>query len=528
MNIIITRIKILIYSLVLLISFLVNSYSNEIDLSNTSDMKDRRLACKIFFESLSKSKNNEVRNFYTFQVWDDYGFYLKEVFDEKDGFKIFKDKNDNLVVGSIYNYITASKINTGDSILSINDKKIKTEKEFLGFLYDKEIKEIKIKLLDNNNNEYEIKLEKTANDYRRVLYRVLNFNITDIDIKKGSYDLSIRHNFAYSYTTTFNNSKKNHPILDTAIGTLIYYNDDQKSHMFHICKINEATIKDETILLPERGFLINNVLRNDTDLETINRLVTPYHTLIGNDENEVSVTTEKFNVFKIKNNFNLKSFPFDKQVIKYQVIDNAYLLESRNIGQSHLTYLALNKFMAEDDIPGWKKLSYKLENQPFKTATQYTGTYSDSYVISIELERKPGYYIFKVIFPILLILLICWSVVWVDPKELEARLTITIVCLLSLIAYNFVIDSELPKLEYLTVLDWIILISYIYATIPNLLSIISFRLLKTNLPLGDKIEQLSKRYGLASYIFLIVFIVALNANTNFEHSSSLLSWMAPR
>ena len=62
----------------------------------------------------------------------------------------------------------------------------------------------------------------------------------------------------------------------------------------------------------------------------------------------------------------------------------------------------------------------------------------------------------------------------------------------------------------------------------NLLSIISFRLLKTNLPLGEKIEQLSKRYGLASYIILIVFIVALNANTNFEHSSSLLSWMAPR
>ena len=522
------KIKLFIFTLILFASFSVNSYSSEIDLSNTSEMKDRRLACKTFFESLSKSKNNEVRNFYTFQVWDDYGFYLKEVFDEKDGFKIFKDKNDNLVVGSIYNYITASKINTGDSILLINDKKIKTEKDFLDILSNKEIKEIRINLLDDDNNEYEIKLIKNANDYRKVLYRVLNFNITDIDIKKGSYDLSIRHNFAYSYTTKFNGSKKNHPILDTAIGTLVYYNDDQKKHMFHICKINEATIKDETILLPERGFLINNVLRNDTDLETIKRDVTPYHTLIGNDENEVSVSTEKFNVFKIKNNFNLKSFPFDKQVIKYQVIDNAYLLETRTIGQSHFTYLALNKFMAEDDIPGWKKISYKLENQPFKTATQYTGTYSDSYVVSIELERKPGYYIFKVIFPILLILLICWSVVWVDPKELEARLTITIVCLLSLIAYNFVIDSELPKLEYLTVLDWIILISYIYATIPNLLSIISFRLLKTNLPLGDKIEQLSKRYGLASYIFLIVFIVALNANTNIEHSSSLLSWMAPR
>ena len=47
-------------------------------------------------------------------------------------------------------------------------------------------------------------------------------------------------------------------------------------------------------------------------------------------------------------------------------------------------------------------------------------------------------------------------------KELEARLTITIVCLLSLIAYNFVIDADLPKLEYLTIMDYIILVSYIY------------------------------------------------------------------
>ena len=34
---------------------------------------------------------------------------------------------------------------------------------------------------------------------------------------------------------------------------------------------------------------------------------------------------------------------------------------------------------------------------------------------------------------------------------------------------NHSTDSELPKLEYLTVMDWIILISYVYATIPNFL-----------------------------------------------------------
>ena len=132
----------------------------------------------------------------------------------------------------------------------------------------------------------------------------------------------------------------------------------------------------------------------------------------------------------------------------------------------------------------------------------------------------------KTIGKIILILMVCWSVVWVDPKELEARLTITIVCLLSLIAYNFVIDSELPKLEYLTVLDWIVLISYVYATVPNFLSIISFRLQKTNLKMSNKLEQISKRYGLSSYVLSIFLIVLLNANLNPDNSSSLISWMA--
>ena len=121
---------------------------------------------------------------------------------------------------------------------------------------------------------------------------------------------------------------------------------------------------------------------------------------------------------------------------------------------------------------------------------------------------------------------VCWLVVWIDPKELEARLTVTIVCLLSLIAYNFVIDSELPKLEYLTVLDWIILTSYIYAVIPNILSVVSFRLLKTNQLLGNNIEKLSTRYGVLSYFLVILLIILINANINPNNSTAIISWMA--
>ena len=94
--------------------------------------------------------------------------------------------------------------------------------------------------------------------------------------------------------------------------------------------------------------------------------------------------------------------------------------------------------------------------------------------------------------PIILILMVCWSSVFIAAKELESKLTITIVPL-SLIAYNFVIDNEIPKLEYLTIIDWIILASYFYAALPNFLSILSFNLYKGKKTiLLKKVDNFSK------------------------------------
>ena len=86
---------------------------------------------------------------------------------------------------------------------------------------------------------------------------------------------------------------------------------------------------------------------------------------------------------------------------------------------------------------------------------------------------------------------------------------------------------KLPKLEYLTVLDWIVLISYFYATVPNFLSIISFRLQKSNIKVSNQLEDLSKKYGLSSYVLSIFIIVWVNAFSNPDNSSSLINWMVP-
>ena len=120
-------------------------------------------------------------------------------------------------------------------------------------------------------------------------------------------------------------------------------------------------------------------------------------------------------------------------------------------------YANLNDLLEKENlINGWKLIDYRVQGFNYQESMFYVDKYLNGLNIVLEIERETDYYIFKIIFPIILILMICWSAIWISPKEIESRLTVTIVCLLSLIADNFVIYSELPKLEYLTIMDWII------------------------------------------------------------------------
>ena len=292
------------------------------------------------------------------------------------------------------------------------------------------------------------------------------------------------------------------------------------------CEFTLEEWKSTGAAFPSRHYEFENLRKVDQDQIETTIKIALYTKEIGDSKNELYVTSSQEGNLIFNNDFNLRSFPFDRQTLKIKLYDSFYLPEKRLLFSSTYMMRDLDYFWKNKKINGWDILGAEADSGTYKDPNQRNS--KSAMTIKIPIERKHGYYIFKVIFPIILILMVCWSVVWVDPKELEARLTITIVCLLSLIAYNFVIDSELPKLEYLTVLDWIVLTSYIYATIPNFLSIISFRLQKTNLKLSKKLETLSKRYGLSSYMLGVLLIIMLNANLNPENSSSLISWISLR
>jgi hypothetical protein len=78
---------------------------------------------------------------------------------------------------------------------------------------------------------------------------------------------------------------------------------------------------------------------------------------------------------------------------------------------------------------------------------------------NITIERKTGFYIWKIFLPLLVIVAISWVVFWMDREMLGRRAGVSVTGILTMIAYQFVVSESIPRVSYLTVLDKVLLLS---------------------------------------------------------------------
>ena len=181
---------------------------------------------------------------------------------------------------------------------------------------------------------------------------------------------------------------------------------------------------------------------------------------------------------KVFTPYDLRQFPFDTQQLEFEFLMDTEDFYNTDLRMSEVGKDFLWKSWNNFDDPEWTVTDYDYDiGHYYDAAWDVRPTYLWA---NFEYERKTQYYIFKIMFPVLFLVFISWSVFWLHPKQLESRVTVSVICLLSLIAYNFVIDQELPKLGYMTFLDGFIFISYIFAGFPTLQTIFCRRLYDSN------------------------------------------------
>lgn len=98
--------------------------------------------------------------------------------------------------------------------------------------------------------------------------------------------------------------------------------------------------------------------------------------------------------------------------------------------------------------------------------------------VSMGISRVSSHYSGNIILPMVLIVLIATAVFWMDLERthLGDRLVLSFTSLLTVVAFDFVTSSSLPKLWYSTVLDRIVTAGYVFLALNIALSILIDRL----------------------------------------------------
>ena len=362
--------------------------------------------------------------------------------------------------------------------------------------------------LDNGKN-----ILITSGKYKFNNFKLSNFeilSIQNIDTTKGILEMS----FTSQFTNIRNDLKKD--LRDTDL-----FNDSLHS----IC--NEAR-KFETWPLES---VIFDEYRYDADvregLKNKELLISEIFQLTIDDNLLRTLRTEK-GVGFFRQSFDFRKFPFDKQKLVIRIesgagnYTNSNLEDSSDIGSlTFITpepgvFLNLNKFLNPEvnKLKAWKISENGIDVKSKVLSEDRYDIYGQKIVprtenvldIEINIERNFQHYLLKIMLPVFLILCVAWYVLWIPTEKYEARLNTSIIALLALIAYNFVFQDDIPKLEYLTDLDWFILLSYIFCLIPVFLSIGFSKFIATNQKKIMKINKLIKIWGGLLYLILTLQI----------------------
>ena len=530
-----------LFFVILFISFLC---------SNNSIAKPR---CEVLLENIYNDINRKDVNLFYIKNKKTIGIRLSKIPDtDKKDFILETNKDGYFKVGKITKGELSSLIFLDDTILSINDKDLRkldldanelyNQKDISDYFKEDEPIKFEILRLDPDTNTYfKVVVDRTLESTKPNIFNTLedfdqsmsDFYVNSINVneKAGNFDATIETDFYLKIDERYFLSNQ---IWEDLVYDKEYDDDNYLQNLWYeTCTFNDDRWQKLNSVDPTYGLIFENLIQEERQLRFSEFYLKPIwdFKLKENpkDENDeyvikdgAELTYRSKSVYKIKNEFNLQNFPFDKQTLKiFLRQDENPIYEDRFLVSAY-TMRKAEEFKRLNSIQGWDisnvQMRYKIYDHPLKQE------FFDGFELVFEIERKSRYYVFKIILPIILILIVCWSAVWIKPKDLESRLTITIVCLLSLIAYNFVIDKDLPKLEYLTVMDYIILISYIYATIPTFLSIITNNFINTKNKRIISFNNITKKYGLLSYIIMIVFILIISSSSLPEHTSSSLAW----
>ncbi len=144
--------------------------------------------------------------------------------------------------------------------------------------------------------------------------------------------------------------------------------------------------------------------------------------------------------------FDFRKYPFDTQQFYFEVV-SVFPTE-------YVSYYPLEAYSGLGDLLGEEEWILDNARVEHSTVIGLSGRDSDQIALAFEGHRHLTYYVIRVFLPMLVLISVGWALFFLD--EYRRRIEIAGGNLLVFVAFNWAISADLPKLGYLTFLDFIL------------------------------------------------------------------------
>lgn len=145
---------------------------------------------------------------------------------------------------------------------------------------------------------------------------------------------------------------------------------------------------------------------------------------------------------------NLEEFPLDQHLLQIKILsvgnnaqDIDFTIAEDRTGMGDILTVT------DWEVIGWETFAGPIDigpNLPILPGVTF----------AFEAKRLVNFYIIKVLVPLIMIVFISLVVLFIDPSHIGPKFSISITAILTLIAYRFLLGNLLPKISYLTHMDY--------------------------------------------------------------------------
>jgi len=199
-----------------------------------------------------------------------------------------------------------------------------------------------------------------------------------------------------------------------------------------------------------------------------------------------------------------RRFPFDTQILPIE-------LESFPWNRNEVQLTPDPEHSGFDQLTAlseWKVVDLGIE-QYEKERVRDVVPFSDL-CFNITVQRDAGFYLWKIFLTVIIIVALTWVVFWMTGEGLGRRAGVSSSGILTVIAYQFVTTSSLPRVSYLTVADKVMILSVVMIAATMVESLLVDGLTHTNPARKLRIDRACRVLFPASFMLALLVLALRN------------------